>query len=85
MKSCIIQKFDEMKVVILAGGTGTRLSEETSVIPKALVKIGTIPIIYHLMKYYSSFGYKDFVICLGYKGHMIKDFFKLAAINESNF
>jgi len=74
-----------MKVVILAGGTGTRLSEETHIIPKALVEIGGTPIILHLMKYYSSYGHKEFVICLGYKGHMIKDFFKLAALNESNF
>jgi len=74
-----------MKVVILAGGTGTRLSEETHIIPKALVEIGGTPIILHLMKYYSSYGYKDFVVCLGYKGHMIKDFFKLAALNENNF
>ncbi len=64
-----------MKVVILAGGAGTRLSEETSRIPKALVKVGNSPILIHLMKYYSSYGYKNFVICLGYKGDLIKNFF----------
>jgi glucose-1-phosphate cytidylyltransferase len=64
-----------MKVVILAGGAGTRLSEETSTIPKALVKVGNSPILIHLMKYYSSYGYKNFVICLGYKGDLIKNFF----------
>ena len=64
-----------MKLVIFAGGFGTRLSEETINIPKPLVKIGDMPIIWHIMKYYSSFGVKDFIICLGYKGYEIKDFF----------
>ncbi|MGL4367552.1 MAG: glucose-1-phosphate cytidylyltransferase [Brevinemataceae bacterium] len=64
-----------MKVVILAGGMGTRLGEETNVRPKPLVEIGGLPIIWHIMKYYSSFGYNEFVICLGYKGFMIKEFF----------
>ena len=64
-----------MQVVILAGGLGTRLSEETSVIPKALVKIGNKPIIVHLINYYQSFGYNDFIICLGYKGNLINNFF----------
>lgn len=64
-----------MKLVIFAGGLGTRLSEETINIPKPLVKIGDMPIIWHIMKYYSSFGVKDFIICLGYKGYEIKDFF----------
>ena len=62
-----------MKLVILAGGYGTRLSEETKIKPKPLVKIGNKPIIWHLMKIYSSFGIKEFIICLGYKGYMIKD------------
>ena len=64
-----------MKLVIFAGGFGTRLSEETTNIPKPLVKIGEMPIIWHIMKYYSSFGIKDFVICLGYKSYEIRDFF----------
>jgi len=62
-----------MKLVILAGGYGTRLSEETKIKPKPLVKIGNKPIIWHLMKIYSSFGIREFIICLGYKGYMIKD------------
>ena len=62
-----------MKLVILAGGYGTRLSEETKIKPKPLVKIGNKPIIWHLMKIYSSYGIKEFIICLGYKGYMIKN------------
>ena len=62
-----------MKIVILAGGYGTRLSEETNIKPKPLVRIGSKPIIWHIMKIYSHYGYKDFVICLGYKGYMIRD------------
>ncbi|MGL4388220.1 MAG: glucose-1-phosphate cytidylyltransferase [Brevinema sp.] len=64
-----------MKVVILAGGMGTRLGEETYIRPKPLVEIGGLPIIWHIMKYYSSFGHNEFIICLGYKGYMIKEFF----------
>ena len=64
-----------MQVVILSGGFGTRLSEETKIIPKALVKIGNKPIIIHLIKYYQSFGYTDFIVCLGYKGNLINNFF----------
>jgi glucose-1-phosphate cytidylyltransferase len=64
-----------MKVVLLAGGLGTRLSEETSVRPKPMVEIGGMPIIWHIMKHYSSFGFNDFVICLGYKGYMVKEYF----------
>ncbi len=64
-----------MKTVILAGGFGTRLSEETGVRPKPLVEIGGMPIIWHIMKIYSSYGHNDFIICCGYKGHMIKEFF----------
>jgi glucose-1-phosphate cytidylyltransferase len=63
------------KVVILAGGMGSRLAEETEVRPKPLVEIGGRPIIWHIMKIYSKFGLNDFVICLGYKGYMIKEFF----------
>ena len=65
-----------MKVVILAGGMGTRISEETKVKPKPLIKIGEMPIIWHIMKIYSHYGINDFVICCGYKGRMIKEFFE---------
>ena len=64
-----------MKTVILAGGLGSRLSEETYLKPKPLVEIGDKPILWHIMKYYSSFGLNDFIICLGYKGNMIKEYF----------
>ena len=64
-----------MKVVILAGGLGTRLAEETDVKPKPMVEIGGMPIIWHIMKIYSHFGYNEFIICLGYKGYIIKEFF----------
>lgn len=64
-----------MKVVILAGGLGTRLSEETSLIPKPMVEIGGRPILWHVMKIYSSYGFNDFVILTGYKSHVIKDYF----------
>jgi len=64
-----------MKVVILAGGLGTRLSEETDIIPKPIVEIGGYPIIWHIMKIYSTYGYNDFIVCLGYKGYMIKEYF----------
>ena len=64
-----------MKLVILAGGYGTRLSEETKIKPKPLIKIGNKPIIWHLMKIYSTFGINDFIICCGYKGFYIKDYF----------
>ncbi|MEJ5977034.1 glucose-1-phosphate cytidylyltransferase [Novosphingobium sp. PS1R-30] len=63
------------KAVILAGGLGTRLGEETSLRPKPMVEIGGMPIIWHIMKIYSAHGVNDFVICLGYKGYMIKEFF----------
>lgn len=64
-----------MKAVILAGGLGTRLSEETSIRPKPMVEIGGKPILWHIMKIYSHYGIHDFVICLGYKGYMIKEYF----------
>jgi len=65
-----------MKVVIFAGGLGTRISEETAVKPKPMVEIGDMPVLWHIMKTYSSFGHNDFIICLGYKGHVIKEFFQ---------
>ena len=64
-----------MKAVILAGGLGTRLSEETLLKPKPMVEIGGKPIIWHIMKSYSSYGVNDFIICCGYKGYMIKEYF----------
>jgi glucose-1-phosphate cytidylyltransferase len=65
-----------MQVVILAGGYGTRLSEETDLIPKPMVRIGGIPILEHIMNFYASFGHMDFVIALGYKAEVIKDYFE---------
>ena len=64
-----------MKVVVLAGGLGTRISEESYLKPKPMITIGEQPILWHIMKYYSSFGFHDFVICCGYKGYMIKEYF----------
>ena len=64
-----------MKVVLLAGGFGTRLSEETQNIPKPMVEIGGKPILWHIMKIYSTYGYNDFIILLGYKGYVIKEYF----------
>ena len=64
-----------MKVVILAGGLGTRISEETSLRPKPMVEIGGKPILWHIMKIYSHYGFNDFVICLGFRGYMIKEYF----------
>lgn len=65
-----------MKTVILAGGLGTRLSEETHLRPKPMVEIGGMPILWHIMKIYSSYGLNDFVICVGYKGNTIKEYFR---------
>jgi glucose-1-phosphate cytidylyltransferase len=64
-----------MKTVILAGGLGTRLTEETTIRPKPMVEIGGKPIIWHIMKIYEKYGFNDFIICLGYKGHIIKEYF----------
>lgn len=64
-----------MKVIILAGGLGTRLSEETRIVPKPMVEIGGKPILWHIMKIYSHYGFNDFVILTGYKSHVIKEFF----------
>jgi glucose-1-phosphate cytidylyltransferase len=64
-----------MKAVVLAGGVGSRLSEETQVRPKPMVEIGGKPILWHIMKIYSTYGVNDFVICLGYRGYMIKEYF----------
>ncbi|NJN99615.1 MAG: NTP transferase domain-containing protein, partial [Anaerolineales bacterium] len=64
-----------MKVVILAGGFGTRLAEETEIKPKPMVEIGGRPILWHIMKHYAHYGFKEFVIALGYKGETVKRFF----------
>lgn len=64
-----------MKVVLLAGGFGTRLSEETDIKPKPMVEIGGRPILWHIMKLYSHYGFNDFIVCLGYKGYVIKEYF----------
>ena len=74
----------KMKVVILAGGFGTRLSEETDLRPKPMVEIGGRPILWHIMKIYSSFGFNDFIICLGYKGYVIKEYFANYFIHNSD-
>ena len=74
-----------MKVVILCGGMGIRLREETEYKPKPLVEIGGKPILWHIMKSYSHYGFKDFILCLGYKGKMIKDYFLNYEIMNSDF
>jgi glucose-1-phosphate cytidylyltransferase len=73
-----------MKVVILAGGFGTRLSEETSVRPKPMVNIGSKPILWHIMKIYSHYGLHNFIICCGYKGHIIKEYFSNYFLHKSD-
>jgi len=65
----------KMKVVLLAGGLGTRISEETTIKPKPMIEIGGKPIIWHIMKIYAEHGFNEFVVCLGYKGHLIKEYF----------
>ncbi|UOE48199.1 glucose-1-phosphate cytidylyltransferase [Mucilaginibacter sp. SMC90] len=73
-----------MKVVLLAGGLGTRLSEETVLRPKPMVEIGGMPILWHIMKIYSSHGYNDFIVCLGYKGYVIKEYFANYFLHKSD-
>jgi glucose-1-phosphate cytidylyltransferase len=73
-----------MKVVILAGGYGTRLSEETGIKPKPMVEIADKPILWHIMKIYSAYGLNDFIICLGYKGYVIKQYFAEYSLRMSN-
>jgi glucose-1-phosphate cytidylyltransferase len=63
------------RAVILAGGLGTRLGEETSIRPKPMVEVGGMPILWHIMKIYAAHGVTDFIVCLGYKGYVIKEFF----------
>jgi len=73
-----------MKVVILAGGYGTRLSEETGVKPKPMVEIGDMPILWHIMKIYSAYDFNEFIICLGYKGFYIKEYFARYSLQMSD-
>lgn len=73
-----------MKIIILAGGFGTRLSEETDLKPKPMVEIGGKPLLWHIMKIYSHYGFNDFVICLGYKGYMIKEWFANYFLHNSD-
>ncbi|GEO11613.1 glucose-1-phosphate cytidylyltransferase [Segetibacter aerophilus] len=73
-----------MKVVLLAGGLGTRLSEETSIRPKPMVEIGGMPILWHIMKIYSAHGFNDFIVCLGYKGYVIKEYFANYFLHKSD-
>ena len=73
-----------MKVLILAGGMGTRLAEETSVVPKPMVEIGGHPILWHIMKIYSHYGFNEFIILLGYKGYVIKEYFANYFLHQSD-
>lgn len=73
-----------MKVVILAGGFGTRISEESHLKPKPMIEIGERPILWHIMKTYSQYGFDDFIICLGYKGYYIKEYFAHYFLHESD-
>jgi glucose-1-phosphate cytidylyltransferase len=74
-----------VKVVILAGGRGTRLSEETHAIPKPMVRIGGRPMVWHIMSHYAAFGFTDFVVALGYKGYVIKEYFANYRAHQSDF
>src|ERR1700741_4670792 len=73
-----------MKVVIFAGGKGTRISEESHLKPKPMVEIGGKPILWHIMKIYSAFGHNEFIICLGYKGYVIKEYFMNYFLHNSD-
>src|SRR3990170_8444020 len=73
-----------MRVAILCGGFGTRLREETDVRPKPMVEIGGKPILWHIMKIYSHYGFNDFIICLGYKGYLIKEYFMHYYLHNSD-
>ena len=73
-----------MKVVILAGGKGSRISEETDYMPKPMVEIGGKPILWHIMKIYSHYGFNDFIICLGYKGYILKEYFSHYFLHNSD-
>jgi len=73
-----------MKVVILAGGFGTRITEETHIKPKPMIEIGGMPLIWHIMKIYSSYGFNEFIICCGYKGYVIKEYFANYFLHNSD-
>ena len=73
-----------MKVVVLSGGLGTRISEESHLKPKPMIEIGEYPILWHIMKIYSNYGFNDFVICLGYKGYLIKEYFANYFLHQSD-
>ena len=73
-----------MKIVLLAGGYGTRISEESHLIPKPMIEIGGKPILWHIMKIYSSYGYNDFIICCGYKSYIIKEYFADYYLHQSD-
>ena len=73
-----------MKVVILAGGLGTRISEESHLRPKPMIEIGGDPILWHIMKWYSRYGHNEFIICCGYKGYMIKEYFANYYLHRSD-
>ena len=73
-----------MKVVIFAGGLGTRIAEETDTRPKPMVEIGGKPILWHIMKIYSHYGFNEFIVCLGYKGYVIKEYFMNYFLHNSD-
>lgn len=73
-----------MQVVLLAGGLGSRIAEESSLRPKPMIEIGGLPILWHIMKIYSHHGFRDFIICLGYKGYMIKEYFMNFSLHQSD-
>ena len=73
-----------MKAVILAGGFGTRISEETDLKPKPMIEIGNMPIIWHIMKLFSVYGVNEFIICCGYKGYIIKEYFQNYFLHRSD-
>ena len=74
-----------MKAVILAGGFGTRISEETHLRPKPMIEIGGMPILWHIMKHYSSYGVTEFIVCCGYKGYVIKEYFANYFLHQNTF
>jgi glucose-1-phosphate cytidylyltransferase len=74
-----------MKVILLAGGRGTRLAEDTAMRPKPMVEIGGRPMLWHLMRFFASYGHKDFLVACGYKGEMIKEYFRNIVVHESDF
>ena len=73
-----------MKVVLLAGGFGSRISEESHLKPKPMIEIGEMPILWHIMKIYSAYGYNDFIICAGYKQYIIKEWFANYFLHNSD-